>query len=104
MHPAPPELQERWRATGAWTDETLLGRFAAADPQHVALVDGDTRLTIGALHDAAARYASVLWARGVRPGGSVAWPPPNWWEAVAFCWSVWRCGAVASPITPTLRA
>ncbi len=28
---------------------------------------------------------------------------PNWWEAVAFCWAVWRCGAIASPITPALR-
>jgi cyclohexanecarboxylate-CoA ligase len=32
----------------------------------------------------------------------VAWQLPNWWEAVVLCWAVWRCGAVASPITPTL--
>ena len=60
--------------------------------------------TIAALDDAAARYAGVLWARGVRPGAIVVWQLPNWWEAVAFCWAVWRCGAIASPITPTLRA
>ena len=103
-HPAPPELRAKWYEHGAWTDETLLDRFGAADPKHLAIVDGDTRLTIAALDDAAARYAGVLWARGVRPGAIVVWQLPNWWEAVAFCWAVWRCGAIASPITPTLRA
>ncbi len=41
---------------------------------------------------------------GVRPGDVVCWQLPNWWEAVVWCWGVWRCGAIASPITPTLRA
>jgi cyclohexanecarboxylate-CoA ligase len=40
----------------------------------------------------------------VTAGDIVAWQLPNWWEAVVFCWAVWRCGAIASPITPTLRA
>ena len=42
--------------------------------------------------------------RGVRPGDVVAWQLPNWWEAFVFCWAIWRCGAISSPITPTLRA
>jgi cyclohexanecarboxylate-CoA ligase len=29
---------------------------------------------------------------------------PNWWDAVVLCWAIWRAGAIASPITPTLRA
>src|SRR5262249_35308652 len=40
----------------------------------------------------------------VEPGAIVAWQLPNWWEAVVLCWAVWRCGAVVSPITPTLGA
>jgi len=102
-HPAPPDVQARWRASGAWTDETLLDRLAAADPNHVALVDGDTRLTIAELRAPADAYAAALQDLGVAPGDVVCWQLPNWAEGVAFCWGIWRCGAIASPITPTLR-
>jgi cyclohexanecarboxylate-CoA ligase len=102
-HPAPADVQERWWATGAWTHETLLGRLAAADPGHLALVDGGVRVTVRDLRAAADAYAARLAALGVGPGDVVCWQLPNWWEAVAFCWGVWRRGAVASPITPTLR-
>jgi cyclohexanecarboxylate-CoA ligase len=97
-------VQARWRASGVWTDETLLDRLAAADGAHLAVVDGATRLTIADLRDRSARLAGALRARGVQPGDIVAWQIPNWWEAVVLCWAVWRCGAIASPITPTLRA
>jgi acyl-CoA synthetase (AMP-forming)/AMP-acid ligase II len=103
-HPAPAEVRRRWRAEGAWTDETLLDRLASADASHVAIVDTTLRLTVGALRANVERYAAALWARGVRPGSVVCWQLPNWWEATALCWAVWRCGAVASPITPALRA
>jgi len=102
MHTAPSELRARWRASGAWTDETLLDRFAAADLTHLAIVDDDLRVTVGDLDRVADLHAAHLWALGVRPGDFVAWQLPNWWEAVAFCWAVWRCGAIASPITTTL--
>jgi len=102
-HPAPPELQAAWRVAGAWTDETLLDRFATADGDHLAIVDGDARVTIDELREVASGYGALLHEAGVRPGDFVAWQLPNWWEAVAFCWGVWHCGAVASPITPSLR-
>ncbi len=51
-----------------------------------------------------ARVAAALHERGVRPGDVVCWQLPNWWEAVVLCWAIWRCGAIGSPITPTLRA
>jgi cyclohexanecarboxylate-CoA ligase len=102
-HPVPSELQQRWRASGTWTDETLLDRLDAADAGHLAIVDGDVRMTIDDLRAGVDHVAGALWARGVRPGDVVCWQLPNWWDAVVFCWGVWRCGAVASPITPTLR-
>jgi cyclohexanecarboxylate-CoA ligase len=97
-------LQARWRAAGIWTDETLLDRLAAVDGAHVAVVDGPTRLTVAELRDQSARVAAALAARGVRPGDVVAWQLPNWWEAVVFAWAIWRGGAIASPITPSLGA
>ncbi len=103
-HPAPIDVQQRWRAHGVWTDETLLDRLDAAPGGHCAIVDGDVRMTIDDLRATSARLAGMLHARGVRAGDVVAWQLPNWWEGVALCWAIWRCGAVASPITPTLRA
>jgi cyclohexanecarboxylate-CoA ligase len=102
-HPAPPEVRARWRAEGVWTDETLLDRLAAAGGAHLALVDGDTRRTVGDLRRDSDTYAAALWSRGVRPGSVVCLQLPNWWETAAFCWAIWRCGAIASPITPALR-
>ena len=103
-HPAPADLRARWRAQSIWTDETLLDRLASVDGRAVAIVDGDNRLTVDELRDRAARLAAALHERGVGPGTVVAWQLPNWWEAVVLCWAVWRCGATASPITPTLGA
>jgi cyclohexanecarboxylate-CoA ligase len=103
-HPAPPEVQREWRAAGVWTDETLLDRLARADGSHLAVVDGDARLTIDDLRAASASLGGALWERGVRPGDVVAWQLPNWWEAVVVAWAAWRCGAVVSPITATLRS
>jgi cyclohexanecarboxylate-CoA ligase len=103
-HPAPAAVQARWRTDGVWTDETLLDRLAMADGSALAVVDGDVRMTVGELRSQSARVAAGLRARGVQPGDVVAWQLPNWWEAVVFCWAVWRCGAISSPITPSLRA
>src|SRR5947207_3172900 len=102
-HPAPAELGERWRALGVWTDESLLDRFVNAEPNQLALVDGDERVSIGSLRATAGGYAESLARVGVHAGDIVCWQLPNWWEAVAFCWAVWTRGAIASPITPTLR-
>ena len=103
-HPAPPEVQAEWRALGAWTGETLLDRLAAVDPTTLAVVDGPTRLTVGDLREQSASVAAGLWDVGVRPGDVIAWQLPNWWEGVVLCWAAWRCGAIVSPITPSLRA
>jgi len=103
-HPAPAATRARWRADGVWTDETLLDRLAQAPGGHVAIVDGRTRCSVDALRTQSAAVAGALRAQGIGPGDVVAWQLPNWWEAVVFCWAVWRCGAIASPITPTLRA
>jgi cyclohexanecarboxylate-CoA ligase len=103
-HPAPADLRARWRANGTWTDESLLDRLASVPGDALAVVDGETRLTISDLRARSARVAGALRAAGVEPGSVVAWQLPNWWEAVVLCWAVWRCGAVASPITPSLGA
>jgi cyclohexanecarboxylate-CoA ligase len=105
QHPAPADVRTRWRANGVWSTETLTDRLAAADGTHLAVVDGATRLTIDDLRTRSARLAAALVADfGVGPGDVVCWQLPNWWETIVVAWAIWRCGAVGSPITPTLRA
>jgi cyclohexanecarboxylate-CoA ligase len=82
----------------------LLDRLASVDGDTLAIVDGDVRLAVADLRERSARVAAALRERGVERGSVVTFQLPNWWEAVVLCWAVWRCGAVASPITPTLGA
>ncbi len=103
-HPAPAEVQDRWRAAGIWTGATLLDTLARADGTHVAIVDGDVTLTIDDLRTRADATAAALAGHGVGPGAVVAWQLPNWWEAIVLTWAIWRAGAISSPITPSLRA
>ncbi len=104
VHPAPREVLDSWRARGVWTDETLLDRLAHAEGSHLAIVDGETRLTVDDLRLRTVAFSDELHAAGVGPGDVVAWQLPNWWEGVVLCWAAWQCGAVVSPITPSLRA
>ena len=105
-HPAPPAVQDRWRAAGAWTAETLLDRSratAARDDAIELIVDRDARLTGGALRRHAAQAAAALRDAGVGPGDVVVYQLPNWWESVALAWGILGVGAIASPLTTTLR-
>jgi cyclohexanecarboxylate-CoA ligase len=104
--PVPDAVRERWRAAGAWTNEILLDRLVASDArdEHGELiVDGEIRLSRSELRTRATRVASALQAEGVRPGDVVVYQLPNWWESAALAWGILVAGAIASPLTPTLR-
>jgi cyclohexanecarboxylate-CoA ligase len=104
--PVPESVRERWRAAGAWTDETLLDRVranAARDADRELIVDHDRRFRGAEIRAHADRVAAALRAEGVAPGDVVAYQLPNWWEAVALAWGIVTVGAIASPLTPTLR-
>jgi cyclohexanecarboxylate-CoA ligase len=104
--PVPETVRERWRAAGAWTGETLLDRFetrAPGDARRELIVDRGRRLTGADLRVGATRVASALQAEGVGAGDVVVYQLPNWWESAALAWGILLTGAVASPLTPTLR-
>ncbi|MDQ1468171.1 MAG: hypothetical protein QOH10_2586, partial [Actinomycetota bacterium] len=104
--PVSEAVRERWRAAGAWTDETLLDRLAgraSQDERRELIVDREHRLTGADLRMRAARVACALQAEGIGPGDIVVYQLPNWWESAALAWGILLAGAVASPLTPTLR-
>jgi acyl-CoA synthetase (AMP-forming)/AMP-acid ligase II len=92
-------------ADGLWVRETLadaLQRAAQQTPERMLLVDGERRVTAGALHDEASRLAQALLARA--PAGSVvSFMLPNWHEAATIYLAATLAGMAVNPILPSLR-
>jgi len=98
------DLEQRYRAEGLWTDDTLGGLLATglADAPDLAFsVRSQFRPYRGTFADVAEmarRTASGLAARGVGAGDLVAFQLPNWVEAAATFWATAFLGAVPVPI------
>jgi long-chain acyl-CoA synthetase len=71
---------------------------AEARPGHVAVVDGERRLTYRELDEAVNRAAAVLAEVGVGPGGRVALLLPNGAEFLVVSLAAGKLGAVGVPI------
>lgn len=76
----------------------LLADVVARNPQAIALVDGDVRLTYAELDRRAERVANSLWRRGVRPGGRIAILLDNRSEFVVAMMACIRIGAIFVPM------
>lgn len=97
---------ERYRRNGWWSSEKLpdgLARFAAAEPDRIAVVDRTRRLTYAAFDALVTRAAAGLWAAGVRPGDVIGIQLPNWAEFAVFQQAAVRLGVVYLPLIPQLR-
>ena len=87
---------------GVWTDETLLDRLGARRRRHARdrrrrrAPDGRRPpRAVGAR--SRPRCASAACGPATSSCGSCR----TGGKRVVLCWAVWRCGAIASPITPT---
>lgn len=95
-----------WMAQGAWTTSTLAdhARAAAAeDPEHVAIIDGDVRLTTATIYAAATLAAKAMIASGLKPGEVISLQLPNWHEACVLNLAAGMAGLVVNPIIPIYR-
>lgn len=101
--PVSDGLRQRWRAVGAWTDETigdLLERGARSWPDRVAVTTSDGSVTFSALQARSSAVARTLVDAGVSRGDVVCWMLPTGPGAIAVASAIWRIGAVSSPIVP----
>jgi long-chain acyl-CoA synthetase len=81
----------------------VLAETSAQYPHRVALRHDNQALSYAELDDAAARFATFLAERGVRPGQPVGLMLPNIPEFAICYYGVLRAGGVVMPMNPLLK-
>jgi fatty-acyl-CoA synthase/long-chain acyl-CoA synthetase len=76
----------------------VLTTWAAAQPDAVAVVEGDDRWSFAELNAQANRIAAVLVDLGLQPGDPVVWCGQNGVEVVAIVNATRKAGAVSVPL------
>lgn len=101
-----PHHLAAYASSGLWDERTIAQQAdeaANADPNFVALIDGEFSVTRSdAVRDAEA-LSAAMYARGLRPGDVVAFQVPNWWEAMVINLAAAMSGLVINPIVPIYR-
>jgi acyl-CoA synthetase len=104
LRSVPPDLAQRYRAEGWWTDATL-GDMVADGLDRMGDVTFRVRSKVhpwtGTFADvdrAARSLAASLRAKGIGPGDVVVFQLPNWVEAGIAFWAAAYVGAVVVPI------
>jgi non-ribosomal peptide synthetase component E (peptide arylation enzyme) len=103
---AKPQLAERWRQSGYWGNETffdVLARRADAHPDREVFVDGQERITYGALKDRVERCAAFLRRIGINRGDVVTIQLPNRIAFPVAFFALELIGAVANKVNPDFR-
>jgi acyl-CoA synthetase (AMP-forming)/AMP-acid ligase II len=76
---------------------------ARGRPDALAIVDRRMRMNYGELNEAASRFASLLTARGARPGDRVAFYMPNRAELAIGLLGAFKAGVIAVPFNWRLK-
>jgi non-ribosomal peptide synthetase component E (peptide arylation enzyme) len=101
-----PHLAERWRKAGEWRNETffdLLARQAERHPDREVFVDGQDRITFGALKDKVERCAAFLRRIGIKRGDVVTIQLPNRIAFPIVFFSLELIGAIVNKVNPDFR-
>ncbi|GGN32702.1 cyclohexanecarboxylate-CoA ligase [Actinoplanes campanulatus] len=108
----PPYVADRFYAAGWWRRQTILHDLylvAARYPDrpafllHQAAAGRTVTMRYAQLVQHVDRFARALLALGVRRGDPVVVQLPNSWEAIALLLACLRAGAVAVPVSPSVR-
>lgn len=102
----PPPHLAAYAGTGVWDERTIAQQataLAEADPDFVALLDGDVSMTRAEAVAEAEALSAAMHARGLRPGDVIAFQVPNWREAMVINLAAAMSGLVINPIVPIYR-
>jgi bile acid-coenzyme A ligase len=80
----------------------VFSQLAEADPERVAVVCDDERLTRSELERRANQMARAFLDRGVERGRLVTIGLPNGIEFIVACAAAWKCGAIPNPLSSRL--
>ena len=95
--PWPEDFAARYRAAGLWEDIGVAGmveRTARCNPERIAVVAGERRITYAALVSEVNRLAAAFHARGLRADDRVVVQLPNVPEFVTVYLALNRIGAI----------
>ncbi|MFI6512258.1 (2,3-dihydroxybenzoyl)adenylate synthase [Streptosporangium sp. NPDC050855] len=102
--PWPEEFEARYVAEGYWSDRLLGDVLRGGDPERVALVAGDERLTYAELDRRAGRTAAGFARLGIRRGDRVVVQLPNTSSFVVVFLALVRIGAAPVLALPAHRS
>lgn len=95
--PVPDDVADSYRREGYWQDQTLSEMvYASADrePEKLAVIDGDVRLTYAELDERIRRFAAGFDAAGIGRGDRVVVQLPNSADYLAVLFGLSAIGAV----------
>jgi len=102
----PPPHLAAYASTGLWDERTVTQQaiaLADAEPDFVAFVEGEERVTRAAIVADAEALSAAMHQRGLRPGDVIAFQVPNWCEAAVINLAAALSGLVVNPIVPIYR-
>jgi acyl-CoA synthetase (AMP-forming)/AMP-acid ligase II len=102
----PPPHLAAYAGTGVWDERTIAEQadsLTEAQPDFVALIDGEAALTRAEAVAEAEALSAALHARGLRPGDVVSFQVPNWREAMVINLAAAMSGLVINPVVPIYR-
>jgi len=101
------DLERSYREHGYWLGRPLFSSFSETCErlgEREVLVDGDLRLSFTGFRSRVDALSRALLGLGVKRGTVVSVQLPNWWEAAALAWALFRLGGVLNPILPIHRS
>jgi non-ribosomal peptide synthetase component E (peptide arylation enzyme) len=102
----PAPHHRRYAESGAWANVTiadLAEQRAADDPDGIAFIAGDTRMSWSQVLNDARALAVSLRDLGLVPGDVVSFQTPNWTEAAIINLAAALSGLLINPIVPIYR-
>ena len=102
----PPPHLAAYADMGVWDERTIAEQaavLAEADPGFVALIEGETQVTRGAIVADSEALSAAMHARALRTGDVIAFQVPNWGEAMIINLAAAMSGLVVNPIVPIYR-
>lgn len=104
--PWPEEFGREYRRKGYWLDVSipqLFARLACAAPDRLAIVDGDRRMTLGALWERSRRLAAHFHALGLQSRQRVVFQLPNGVDFLIAFLALLRIGVIPVMALPSHR-